>query len=284
MPVGLHGLDDVLHGGNVVVLHAPTQGVGEHLLGEVAQEQALARQEHLLERLGPDDHFTAGQLAAGIDPLAGHLGAPATDRVEVLQSESQRVQAGVTGSAIGILAMLLEALAEGQTVALLVIRGQGGHQRRRRRGRRSEDLFEQPFAPQHRAGPLGITRLGEHRGHAGDAAAAAVGQGDLRETGAGHPGQSIVPRQFGIHPGVIAVEQLEQAAVLAQQAGEELARLGHHGLSECRGELRELVGIGGGDRAQGPDAEPLARELFRQGPGLRIGQHPPHLGLEHPGL
>ena len=90
-----------------------------------------------------------------------------------------------------------------------------------------------------------------------------------------------MPCELGVHPCVVAVQQLQQAAVLAQQSGKELGRLGDHGLPQGRRELRELLGIGGRDRTQSPDAQPLAHKLFGQGAGLRVCEHPHHLCLQN---
>ena len=93
-----------------------------------------------------------------------------------------------------------------------------------------------------------------------------------------------MPGQIGVHPSVVAIQQLQQAAVLPQQSREELSGLSHHGLPQGRRELRELLGIGRRDRTQGPDAQPLAHKLFGQGAGLRVCEHPHHLCLQNLGL
>ena len=71
-----------------------------------------------------------------------------------------------------------------------------------------------------------------------------------------------MPGQVGVDPSIVAVEQLQQAAVLAHQSGEKLSRLSHHGFPQSRRELGELLRIRSGYRAQCSNTEPLTHKLF----------------------
>src|SRR5947209_5046012 len=82
---------------------ASAQGVGQHLLGEVAGEQVLLGAEELLQLGGALERPAAGQGAGRVDGEGAVLVAPAADRIEVLEGEAERVHAGVAGGAGGVL-------------------------------------------------------------------------------------------------------------------------------------------------------------------------------------
>ena len=145
MAIIRHRLGDVFHRGNVVVLHAASQRIGQHLLSEVPHEELLPRPEDFLEGFRANKGFPTRQLATGIHRLSRDFGAPSTDRIEIFEGESQGIQTSVAGRTIRILPVLFQPLAKGLSIPLLVVRRQGGNQGRRGRGRRSENLLEQPF-------------------------------------------------------------------------------------------------------------------------------------------
>jgi hypothetical protein len=83
-----------------------------------------------------------------------------------------------------------------------------------------------------------------------------------------------------IDEGVIRIQQVDDAAVLAHDALKEKLRLAPEGLPQVVIPVGKLFPVG--DSAlQVAQEEPLAGEISDQGLGPRVRQHPPHLLLEH---
>ena len=94
------------------------------------------------------------------------------------------------------------------------------HVRRRRRRRRAEQHLQHPLAALHRRGAIG------HRREQQDAAlrqqaAARLRQRHAAEAGAGDVGNAVVPREPLVDERVVGGDQIEHAAVLADDAVEE---------------------------------------------------------------
>ena len=274
---------DLLDRRSIVVFHAPPQGVREHPLDQVADEQlALRLDQDRLQGHRPGELLAGGQLARGVDRLLLDLVAPAAQDVEVLEPEAERVEPGVARGALGLLAVLLEPLAEGQAVADPVVgRQRLDHRRRWRRGR-AQQLLEHPLAAQHRAGPPRVRGQGQHRRHAEHAAAAAVLQLDAAELGAGHPVDAVVLRQRLVEVRVVGIEQLEDRPILAEDGVEEGDGLLDHRVAQLGRVLGEEPLVGLGQVGQAADAEPLAGEVLGHRPRLRVGEHPPDLERRAP--
>src|SRR4051812_12617665 len=91
-----------------------------------------------------------------------------------------------------------------------------------------------------------------------------------------NPWYSVMLGEPLIQVGVIAVEQGQQAAVLAKDALQQHLRLTAERLPQCVIEIGEDIGIWL-DRLQIPQIEPLPAEVRDQFIGTRVLQHPPDL-------
>ncbi|HEY7389962.1 MAG TPA: hypothetical protein VH640_15705 [Bryobacteraceae bacterium] len=83
-----------------------------------------------------------------------------------------------------------------------------------------------------------------------------------------------------VQEGVIGSEQIDYAAVFADDAFGEQVRFSEKGLAEVVIEIGEdlLIGRGG---LQIPQIEPLAEEVLDERVGAAIGEHAPDLLLQH---
>src|SRR4051812_16389630 len=85
----------------IVVFYAPPQGVREHPLDEVADEQlALRLRQDLLQGRRTDKLLARGELTRGIDRLVLDLFAPAAEHVVILEPEAERVEPRVAGGTV----------------------------------------------------------------------------------------------------------------------------------------------------------------------------------------
>ncbi len=140
-----------------------------------------------------------------------------------------------------VFAVLFHDLAErpGQLLTL----GQRGYVRRRRRGRRTEDLLEHPLAALDRRGSRRVRGQCQDAGLRQDAAA--VGrQLDPTELLARHTLNAVKLRQPPVHEAEVGVDEVENAAILAEDRLEEQLRLADHGRTQLVVEPGEFLGIG----------------------------------------
>ena len=86
----------------------------------------------------------------------------------------------------------------------------------------------------------------------------------------------VVPRQPLVQERVAAVDEVEHAAIVADDGLEEELGLAPHRQPEVVLELGELVAVAG-ERFERAELQPLAAEVLGERPCLRIAQHPPHL-------
>ena len=155
------------------------------------------------------------------------------------------------------------------------------HVRRRRRRRRAEDVLEDPLAAQHRRRAVRIRRHRQDAALTEQAAALVALVSVTRGSGCRRRWGCRSARQPLVHEGVVGVEQIEHAAVLAHDALEEQlrSRCGTPAAARCRSSGKS-PGVGMWP-LQVAQHQPLAGEVVDQRPRLRIGEHPPHLPLEH---
>ena len=141
--------------------------------------------------------------------------------------------------------MLLHQLAQAEAgVGILARGGQPLHAGRGWRRRIAQDLFKDPLAAPDRAG-AGRTRSdGQDAGHRQHPPAVAIGELDLAHGGSGDVGDAIVLGQAFIEEGIVAVEEFDDAAVLAHHRFEEHGRLIVHRLAQRLVEVREFGRIG----------------------------------------
>ena len=140
---------------------------------------------------------------------------------------------------------------------------EGGNAGRRVGRRRIEQVVEHPPATQHRRGARRIGRNGQDARLREHAATLAIGEFHAAEGGAGHAVDSVVLREPLVQVRVLRVEELEDAAVLADDVLEEQHRLVAHREAQVVVEGGELLAIRS-DRLEGAELQPLAAELLDQ--------------------
>ncbi len=159
-----------------------------------------------------------------------------------------------------ILSMLRQPLADRRRRrARLVLRQIGVHAGRRRRHRQAEDVVQQPFAAQHRRRPIGIRRRRQQRAlRQQPAALIVVGQRDPPETAAVDPGNAVVPRQPFVDERVVGVQEIDDAAILADGAADKQLGFPLEGLQQAEVVVR--------------DSAPDRRRLLRPGADSTTGR------------
>ena len=108
------------------------------------------------------------------------------------------------------------------------------------------------------------------------------GDRDALEFVAGDVRDPVVPRQARVDERVVGRQQVEHAAIVADQAVEEELGFAHHRAPERPVEVRIQDGVGQ-DLLDVGEPQPLPGKPRRQRIGTRIGQHPLHLAIERPG-
>ena len=164
-------------------------------------------------------------------------------------------------------------------------RRQRRHVRRRIRRTHAEDVPHDPLAAGHRRGPFGL-RGGDQKRALAQQPAAQIQVGaerDAAELASVDVRDPVVPGQPLVDEGVVRVEQIGNASVLADDAVEQQLDFAPHGLAQRVVE----VGIQQRQRAdalQAPQVQPLAREVDRQRLRPRILEHAANLALENDGI
>ena len=174
--------------------------------------------------------------------------------------------------------MLREALADGQPHRRGVGVQVGVHAGRRRRHGQAEDVVQQPLAAQDGRRPVGIGGGRQYRSMREQAPPLLpIREGDSPEPATLDAHYVIVLRQPFVDERVVGIQQVRDAAVFPQRAGDEQLGLAPEGLQQRLVVVRVAVRVDHHllDAAQ---VEPLSREVAHQrvlGPG--IGQHAAHL-------
>ena len=161
------------------------------------------------------------------------LVAPLADAVEVLQRKSHRIHLRMAVRAVGIGAVLFESLAKCPAEFLAAVVIETRHERRWRRRRVTEDLFENPFASFDWRGARGIRRDGEHARLCEQSTALRPRKRDALEfvTIVSALWPDVVNfAEPTVQVGEICIEQIEDAAVFADDFAEKETRLLQHGI------------------------------------------------------
>ena len=106
-----------------------------------------------------------------------------------------------------------------------------------------------------------------------------LGGSFTRRTRARYTFDAVKLRQPPVHETEVGVDQVENAAILAEDRLEEQLGLADHRRTQLVVEAGKLLGIGS-DVGQFSGRQPLTREVLHEGGRLRIREHPPHLGVE----
>jgi hypothetical protein len=218
--LGLDAIDRAF----VVVFEAAAQGVDEHLFGDAAVELGFAILQQVFQVL-EGFQFEAGDFAADFDGLALLvLVAPLADGVKVFHGETHRVHFGVAVGAGGIGTVLFQLLAKTSAEFLAVLVVETRDVRRWRWGWITEQLFENPFAAFHRRGAGGIRGHGENARLGEQTAAGGAGQRHALEIAAIEAADGLEVVNLGepaVDVGVVGVDHVEDAPILAHNLGEE---------------------------------------------------------------
>ncbi len=147
-----------------------------------------------------------------------------------------------------------------------------------------EDLHDGLAAP-HRRSAVGLRRDFEEETFAEQAAAhVEVGsQCDAAEVAAVDIGDSVVFGEALVDESIVSVQQVDQATVFVDDAGEEQQRFFLEGVAQVVVEIGEGLG-GGGLGVQAAEVQPLAGEVHHELLGSRVGQHAKRLALQHFGV
>ncbi len=96
-------------------------------------------------------------------------------------------------------------------------------------------------------------------------------------------GDPVVPRQPLVEERVASVDEIEHAAILADDMVDEQLGFAPHRQPQVVLELREALAIPG-DRLERAELQPLAPEVLGDRARLRMAQHTPHLIRDHVGI
>ena len=262
---------------------AAADRIGQQLLGHRAHERLRVAHEGVPERDDAVKPGAVGQLSRRVDRIAERpavLHAPRANRVEVLEREPDGIHDAVTRRTRRAGAMLFERLSSGARLLGLLFVVQRRHVVGRRRRRHADDVLEHPLAAQHRRRAMRV-RGGQQDGAlAQQAAPRVVGQRDAAELAAVDPWHVVVPREPLVDEAVVRGHQIEDIAVLVDDAAEEQLDLADHRATQVVVEVGELERIGL-LVAQVAEVQPLAGEILDERMRLRVREHAPHLPIQH---
>ena len=167
--------------------------------------------------------------------------------------------------------VLLEALAQrgGRAAVRHGLLEIGLDAGRRRRHRGAEQVLQDPLAALHRRGAVADRGDRQEAAVTEQAAARAVGERHAAEPAPADVGDAVVARQALVHERVVGVDEIEDAAIVADDGVEEQLRLARERVAEV---AVELPGAGR-DVVELPQLQPLAGQVLDQRRGARIGQH-----------
>ena len=176
--------------------------------------------------------------------------------------------------------MLGQALADGEIRRHGIV-VQRRHIGRRRWRRRPKKVLEDPLAPNHRRGARGVGRNGQNASLAQQAAALPVGaERDAAKAIAVDMGDAVMLGEALVEEGVVRLEQIEHAPVLAKHALDEKLRFLPEGLAQIVVEVREQAQVRR-DRFQIAQMQPLRGEIGREVARAIVRQQSPHLLFKH---
>src|SRR6187549_3853603 len=176
--------------------------------------------------------------------------------------------------------MLLHDLAHRTLLLAVLVLLERFDVRRRRRWRRAEKVFENPGAAQYRRRAVRVRRRQQHRALAEQAPAVGIRERDATEAIAPDIRNAVVQREPLVDERVVGGEQLENRAILSEDAVHEQFHFTAEGGAQAVVEVREddRVRI---DLFECPHLQPLKGETGHERFGSRIGQQSTHLRFEN---
>ena len=149
---------------------------------------------------------------------------------------------------------------------------------RRLRRRRAEQVLQDPLAALDRRRAVAGRGDGQDAALAEQAAPRAVGSSATRRIRLPRTsGNAVVPREPLVHEREVGVEQIDDAAVFADDRPEQQLGFALERLPQVAVEIRRI----GPRRSSVPAGAATGRRSCRPALGARVGQHPPHLLFEH---
>ena len=183
--------------------------------------------------------------------------------------------------------MLFHALAHrsklNRFAADNIVFREGGHVGRRKRRAHAEELLQYPFAARNRRSPVGDRGHRQHASLAQQTEPVLIRQRYTPEAVSLDIGNPIVLRQTLVDEGIVCGQQIDHAAIFADDAVEEQFRLTAHGLQKIIVGIRIKVDVGIGIR-QATEVQPLRCEILCQRLRTRVGQEALYLSLEDGGV
>ena len=157
-----------------------------------------------------------------------------------------------------------------------------GHDGRRRQRRRVQQVRDDVFPAQHRRRAVGHRRHRQDAAVAEQAAPVRIGHRHAAEARAVDAADAVVPRQPLVDERVVGVEQVERgrfSRTMLAKSSSVSRRNAWRTLSSKSGEQQDVRR----DLVQVAQLQPLPGERVHQRVGARVGDHAPHLRLEHAG-
>ncbi len=199
----------------------------------------------------------------------------------MLERKPERVDHVVATGAHGVPAVLLQPLAHGTGRAAILARvRQARHIRRRWRGRRSQDVFQQPLSPDHRRRAGRIRRDRQDAGVTQQPSSRAIRIRHATEMHAVNTRDPVVLGKTLVDERVVRAQHVDNGAIVPKLVLEKQLRFLLHRITQVLVERN----IGGRIRYQVPEApqlQPLDRKVFDQRPRSGIGEHAPNLLIEN---
>src|SRR5205814_7324568 len=116
---------------------------------------------------------------------------------------------------------------------------------RGRWGRRAENILQDPFPADHRRSPVRTRGIRQNRALSEQPATRAVGGKQSPPESFGvHARNPVVPGQTLVEERIVGVQQVEHAAILADDTVEEQLRLALEGLTQIVVEVKEQFRTG----------------------------------------
>ena len=286
--------DGCVEVGLVRVTHFPSEGVGEELGCEAAEEKVFLGEELILKAGHAGEFGAVGHFGGGVDDgiifadaalvAEAFLGSPFAGGVVVFEGEAEGVDFVVAAGALREFAVDGEALADGGFIDAGNLGGDLADVGNGEAGIGAEEVFEDPGA----AGDGGSTS--SIRGHAqdgslGDDAAARVAfwNGDFSDGIAFDAGDVVEAGEAFVDGDEVGAEEVEDAEVFMKDFVEEGDGFGSDGGFEVAVIARVEFG-GGRVGADLAEVEPLAGEVVGEGLAFGRGEEAVDLFFENVGV
>src|SRR5207302_1763820 len=197
--------------------HSATERVAEHSLSEIPDEFVLSFEEDSLHFRRPAEPASVWKFAVGVHRLASNLGTPKPDGIEIFEAHPERVHACMAAGAFDLATVEFHLLAEAEPIFRLIARRKNLDHRRWWWRRRPEEFLHHPLAAERQARSARVAGEREDGAHGDDAAAVVIGEVHPPEPITLNASDSVVFRQRLVRVGVVAIENIRERTVFAEQ-------------------------------------------------------------------